>query len=159
MVLQLADIHTVQKYCAHAQLSQEDKGTFHIPTRDKPSPTAGGRNFSPSSRKERFFSKMSLLVCLAQTDMILNIIQFHTNSLLSARVNHQIAPVPASHGQLDHAGGKHGTPCRLSRVAEWPRGATLLPLCQLGYRAAAPGSWPAAPEPARSLSSQKITPG
>ena len=97
MVLQLANIHTPQKYCAHAQLSQEDKGTFHTPTRDKPSPTAGGGNFSPSSSKERFFPNMFLLVDLAQTVMISNIIQFRTNSLLSPHVNHQTDPVTASH--------------------------------------------------------------
>lgn len=99
MGLQLANIHTPQKYCAHAQLSQEDKGTFHTPIRDKPSPTVGARNFSPSSSKGTFFPKMFgvFLVGLAQTVMILNITQFHTNSLLSPHVDHQVDPVTASH--------------------------------------------------------------
>lgn len=63
--------------------------TFHTPTRDKDSPTAGGGDYYLSSNKVRFFPNVFLLAGLAQTVMILNTIQFCTNSLLSPHINHQ----------------------------------------------------------------------
>lgn len=99
MALQLANIHTPQKYCAHAYLSQEDKGIpqdISHPHQGQSQPHSRRWEFLLASHKERFFPSVFLLAGLAQTATILNIIQFCTNSLLSPHQTDPVTPLTAA---------------------------------------------------------------
>lgn len=134
--------------------------TFHTPSRDKVTPTAGDGNFSLSSNKEFFFfSNVFLLAGLAQKVMVLNINQFCTNSLPSPHANHQTDPVTPLTGSCTRQVTSTAHPADGARWQSGPRSHTPSCLCAswAQYHAAS-GGWPTAPEPARTWSSQELTP-
>lgn len=105
MVLQLASIHTLQKHCAHAQLSQGNKGHFTPPPETNPAPQQEVGIPPQLPAREDFFPSMCLTASLAQTVMFLNIIQFCTSSL-PVLITRQILSWPLAGGSTRQVGSR-----------------------------------------------------